>query len=457
VTDPGDQTIPSGLSNPGEVSSPSQPSSLSGLSGLRGKSSPTELSDQPLSGSPGRAGRLARMARRCSPQRVGPRLTLTFAALFLVAGSALLGLTYGLVDASLPNTGTSGVTKQEQLKVTLDCADKARNNKFETNQCVRRAFAAGLGAGSSDQRSRALNSLLTYSLIGLGVLTLASGGIGWLVARRVLVPVRSITETARRASDEHLGERLALSGPRDELRELADTFDDMLDRLDRAFAAQRQFVANASHELRTPLAAMRTAIDVTLAKPGRTQRQLEDMAVRVRRSTEQAQRMVDSLLTLTVSEQGRHQAEELDLMALADDALEQAAEGIRERGLTLTADLEPARISGDEHLVGRLVGNLVDNAVRHNLDGGWIRLSTGTDGGVAFFRIANSGEVIPDSAMGALAEPFYRQAGRTGDGGGFGLGLSIVKSVSAVHGGVLTVTNPVAGGLDIVVHLPGSR
>jgi signal transduction histidine kinase len=166
--------------------------------------------------------------------------------------------------------------------------------------------------------------------------------------------------------------------------------------------------------------------------------------------------MVDSLLTLTVSEQGRHHAEELDLMALADDALEQAADGIRERGLTLTADLEPARISGDEHLVGRLVGNLVDNAVRHNLDGGWIRLSTGTDGDVAFLRIANSGEVIPVSAVGALAEPFYRQAGRTGDGGGFGLGLSIVKSVTAVHGGALTVTSPTAGGLDIVVRMPGS-
>jgi signal transduction histidine kinase len=399
--------------------------------------------------------RLKRLASRCLPQRVGPRLTLTFAALFLVAGSLLLGLTYGLVDASLP-TGGTGLNKLQQLKLTENCAAESGNNKAATNECVRRAFAAGLGVGSRNQRTRALDSLLVYSLIGLGVTTVASGGIGWLIARRVLAPVRSITETARRASDEHLGERLALTGPRDELRELADTFDEMLDRLDRAFAAQRQFVANASHELRTPLAAMRTAVDVTLAKPGRTQRQLEDMAVRVRRSTEQAQRMVDALLTLAVTEQGRGRAEELDLMALAEDALEQAADCIRERGLTVVADLQPAQISGDEHLVGRLVWNLVDNAVRHNLAAGWVRLSTGTEDGHSFLRIANSGEFIPDAAVGSLAEPFYRQAARTGDGGGFGLGLSIVRSVSAAHGAALTVTNPADGGLDIVVRMPRS-
>lgn len=389
------------------------------------------------------------------PQRIGPRLTLTFAALFLLAGSALLGLTYGLVDASLPNTGGhSHLNRQQQLKVQLSCAADQKT-KLAAKYCVQKAFAAGIGTGSSDQRSRALDSLLTYSLIGLGITTLASGGIGYLVARRALKPVRSITETARRASQEHLGERLALSGPRDELRELADTFDDMLDRLDRSFAAQRQFVANSSHELRTPLTAMRTAIDVTLAKPGRTQRQLEDMAVRVRRSTEQAQRMVEALLTLTVSEQGdQRAAEQLDLAALAEDALDQACDGIKHAQLHVDAALKRALMRGDAHLVERMVWNLVDNAVRHNVAGGWIRVSTGTDDDVAFLRIANSGEVVPDAAVDALAEPFYRLAGRTGEGGGFGLGLSIARSVASAHGATMTVTNPADGGLDILVRMP---
>ena len=396
---------------------------------------------------PGRAShpaslnRFASLARPCLPQRVGPRLTLIFGALFLIAGSTLLGLTYGLVDASLPSAPGSGLTKQQELKLQLNCAANDADKAAITG-CLQKAFAAGIGTGSSDQRDRALSSLLTYSLIGLGLTTLASGGIGWLVSRRVLAPVRSITETARRASHEHLGERLALSGPRDELRELADTFDEMLDRLDRAFAAQRQFVANASHELRTPLTAMRTAIDVTLAKPGRTQRQLEDMAIRVHRSTEQAQHMIEALLTLTVSEQGGQRAERLDLAALAEDALEQAGNGIRLGGLHVTAVLAPALVSGDAHLVGLMVWNLVDNAVRHNVAGGWIRLSTGKDDGAAYFRVVNSGEVIPDSAVGSLAEPFHRLAGRTGEGGGFGLGLSIVRSVSAAHGATMTVTNP---------------
>jgi signal transduction histidine kinase len=403
---------------------------------------------------PNRLSRPRRLLHGWVPQRIGPRLTLVFATLFLLAGLALLGLTYGLVDASLPHTPSHGLTKEQQLKTTLACAGQEKNNKAAVTGCLQKAYSAGVGAGSSDQRDRALHSLLMYSLLGLGITTLASGGIGWLVSRRVLAPVRSITETARRASQEHLGERLALSGPRDELRELADTFDDMLDRLDRAFAAQRQFVANASHELRTPLTAMRTAIDVTLAKTGRTQSQLEDMAVRVRRSTEQAQHMVEALLTLTTSEQGSQQAEQLDLAALAEDALEQAADGIRRAGLHVDTALARAPTSGDAHLVERMVWNLVDNAVRHNVAAGWIRVSTGTDDGAAYLRIANGGEIIPDSAVGTLAEPFRRLAGRTGEGGGFGLGLSIARSVSMAHGATMTVTNPAVGGLDILVRMP---
>ncbi len=198
----------------------------------------------------------------------------------------------------------------------------------------------------------------------------------------------------------------------------------------------------------------RTAIDVTLAKPSRTQRQLEDMAVRVRRSTEQAQRMVEALLTLTVSEQGGQPAEQLDLAALAEDVLEQASDRIQQAELHVDAALARALIRGDEHLVERMVWNLVDNAVRHNVAGGWVRVRTGSDDDRAYIRIENSGPVIPDSALGALAEPFHRLAGRTGEGGGFGLGLSIARSVVSAHRATMTVTNPASGGLDILVRMP---
>ena len=164
-------------------------------------------------------------------------------------------------------------------------------------------------------------------------MAVASGGLGWIVSGRVLRPVRTITETAKRASEQHLGERLALTGPKDELKELADTFDEMLERLDAAFASQKRFVANASHELRTPLTVMRTAIDVTLAKASRTAEQLEAMAEKVRRSVDRAEQMIDGLLTLAISDQGQIGMEHVDLATAAEDALDTAAPVIEELGL----------------------------------------------------------------------------------------------------------------------------
>jgi signal transduction histidine kinase len=398
---------------------------------------------------------MTRLWRRCWPQRVGARLTVTFAVLFLLAGGVLLGLTYGLVAASLPaGSPRHSLTKQQLVKLSLLC-DQKGGSTAQVKGCTQKsAFAAGVSAGKSDQRDRALNKLLTYSLVGLGVMTCASGGVGWLVSRRVLAPVRTITSTARRASQEHLGERLAMTGPRDELRELADTFDDMLDRLDRAFAAQRQFVANASHELRTPLTVMRTAIDVTLAKPDPTQRQLTDMAERVRRSIDKAQQMVEALLMLAVSEQGTLRSEYLDLSVLAEDSLELAESAIAQDGLRLDTELEAAGICGDAQLLERLVWNLVDNAVRHNEPGGWVRVHTGVGDGQAFLRVANGGHVVPDEALAALLEPFQRLAQRSADGDGVGLGMSIARAVSAAHGATMHVRNPSGGGLDIIVQMP---
>ena len=212
---------------------------------------------------------------RLRPRRIRTRLAILYAVLFLVAGSALSGLTYGLLASHLPQTRSAG--KAAALKVArlgALCKQEAQLGKTRELlllQRCRQAFAAGAKAGSQDQRDQTLNTLLVASLIGLGVATLASGGLGWFISGRALRPVRSITDTARRASELELGERIALSGPDDELKELADTFDLMLERLDAAFASQRRFVANAAHELRTPLTAMRTAIEVTLAKPDRTE------------------------------------------------------------------------------------------------------------------------------------------------------------------------------------------
>jgi len=394
------------------------------------------------------------MSRRFWPQKVRTRLAVLYAGLFLVSGSALLGLTYGLVAANLPaqpsSSYSAGFSRNQLAKLTIACK-QPRPDSGTVAQC-KRAFSAGAGAATASVRQRALDSLLLFSLVGLGAMTVVSGGLGWFVSGRVLRPVRAITETARRASDQHLGERLALTGARDELKELADTFDEMLERLDLAFAAQRRFVANASHELRTPLTVMRTAIDVALAKPARTTQQLEDMAARVRRSIDRAENMIEALLVLAISDQGVASNELLDLSAVTEDALDLAAPGITRLGLKVEAELSPAETTGDQQLIERMVWNLVDNAVRHNEPGGWIRVATGPCGPGVVLRIANSGARVPADAVPTLFEPFRRIEGR-GDGG-VGLGLSIARSVSTAHGAELDVRSQPEGGLSISVVLP---
>jgi signal transduction histidine kinase len=230
----------------------------------------------------------------------------------------------------------------------------------------------------------------------------------------------------------------------------------MLERLDAAFAAQRRFVANASHELRTPLTVMRTAIDVTLAKPAPTARQLTATAVRVRRSIDKAESMIEALLTIAVSDQGKLSAEFTDLATLAEDAIDAATPEIERLKLTVDAKLERAEMTGDSQLLERMIANLVGNAVRHNEPGGWIRLCTGTSDGAVHLDIANSGPFIPDNAVLSLFEPFRRMEARTGIRGGVGLGLSIARSVATAHRATITARSQPAGGLDISVAMPRS-
>jgi signal transduction histidine kinase len=410
---------------------------------------------------------LLRPVRRLWPQKVRTRLTLIYAALFFAGGLALLGLTYGLVTSSLPTRppASLAISSQELNLLHQACESDGvppTGNYLGPNppkpppgcKQAEGAYYEGTAAGFQAQRQQTLSKLLSISLLGLAVMTAASGGLGWFMSGRVLRPVRVITETARRASEQHLGERLKLDGAKDELKELADTFDDMLERLDGAFATQRRFVANASHELRTPLAVMRTAIDVTLAKPSPTERQLTGVAVRVRRSIDTAETMVEALLTLAVSDQGKLSTEFADLATWAEDAIDAAAPEIERLDLRVDAELDPAETTGDPQLLERMIWNLVDNAVRHNEPGGWISLRTGGSDAAAYLEIANSGPFIPDDAVPSLFEPFRRMAARTGVRDGAGLGLSIARSVVTAHRATVTARSQPDGGLNISVVIP---
>ena len=401
---------------------------------------------------------MRRRAARRRPIRL--RLTLVYSGLFLLAGAALLAVTYGLVAQSL-NTGLpkavsapSGSYLTQTVKAcegTPGGPDAVAKCKAQTQESLRKAAESG----TAFQRDRTLTRLLYYSLGALAVVAATSAWLGWIVAGRALRPVHAITAAARVASEENLGERIALAGPDDELKELADTFDAMLARLDAAFDSQRRFVASASHELRTPLTVMRAAIDVTLAKPGRTLAQLEAMATEVRTAVDRAEALIEALLTLARSDRGAGTREELDVAVLAEDALDAAAPAIRARPVTVEAALRPGPALGDPVLVERLVTNLVDNAVRHNIPDGWVQVATGTRGGMAFIEVANGGEPIPEEAVPPLFEPFRRLPERAGPPDGTGLGLSIVRSVTLAHRGQLTARSRPAGGLEVSVLLPG--
>ena len=406
-------------------------------------------------------GLVASWLRRHMPQEVRTRLTVLYGGLFLAGGAVLLGLTFGLVSNSLsseprPQQASRAAvlrackSASPNLKrgVPVAASPKARG---ETAAECQKAFQAGALESAATERTRTLNNLRFWSLIGLGLLTVVSAGLGWIVSGRVLRPVRRITDTARRASDAHLGERLNLVGPNDELKTLADTFDAMLDRLDTAMSTQRQFVANASHELRTPLTVMRTAIDVVLAKPTRTPDQLEAMAAKVRRSVDQADVMIDALLTLAQSSQDLVVKEFVDLSTAAEDALDVSSPTIADKSLHVVSRLDAAEVNGDRVLLERMVANLVENAARHNVNGGSIEIATGADERGTFLAVSNSGPVIPPGRTLSLLEPFQRLNDRTGTGDGVGLGLSIVRSVATAHGASLDVHGRVQGGLDILV------
>ncbi len=397
--------------------------------------------------------------RRLWPQRMRTRLAVMYTVLFLLAGAALLVLTYTLVaNVLLPAPVGTPQKISPRLGELLGLCKPTPTSAPLIAECKRAIAAVGPSAG--DQRASELHALQDASLIGLGVLAIVSVGLGWLVSGRALRPVRSITEAARRASELRLGQRLALSGRDDEFKQLADTFDVMLERLDAAFTSQKRFVANAAHELRTPLTAMRTAIEVTLSNPTRTPDQLEAMAARVERSVEQAEATIEALLTLATSEVGPAGQETINLATAAEDALDATHAAIDRRHIKVDARLEPALARGDRVLLERMIANLVENAVRHNQSGGSIEIRTSQQPDDAIFEIANTGASIPAEQIPTLFEPFGRARERLGsgdgdgDGVGVGLGLSIASAIARVHNATIIARPRPGGGLEMSVAIP---
>ena len=385
------------------------------------------------------------------PLSARSRLTLVYTSLFAVGGATVVLITYLLVAHTL-NRATPTTIPTATRPALERCLQAASDRGGVSSSVLRKCgevYANGVRAGVTAQRNTTLTHLLTYSLLTLaGAIALAVVA-GWIVAGRILRPVHQLTAAARAASEQNLSERIALQGPRDELRELSDTFDSMLERLDRAFASQRQFIANASHELRTPLTVMRTAIDVVLAKPEPTRDELMSMAVEARQAVDHAERLIEALLVLARNDQARTLTEPLDLAALAEDALE----GRTPNGITITTALDEALVTGDGLLLERLIANLLSNAERYNIAGGTVTIWTGTDNRASVVRVANTGPLVPPDQVDRLFLPFTRLDDRTRHDG-FGLGLTLVSSIAAVHGGTVEATAMPTGGLDISVRLP---
>jgi signal transduction histidine kinase len=294
-------------------------------------------------------------------------------------------------------------------------------------------------------------------VIAVAVIAMLAVGVGWLIAGRVLRPLRTITATAREISATNLNQRLAVDGPDDEFRQLGDTLDGLFGRLEGSFLAQRHFVANASHELRTPLTAEKTVLQVALADPDATTAALRSACEKALQWNGQQERLIDALLTLASSERGIEQSQPFDLAEIAAKAIMDCRQEAERRGIRIDAALTAAPATGDPQLAASLVANLVDNAVRHNIDGGRVEISTATTDGQATLAIRNTGSVIPPSEVDRLFRPFQRlDTERVSHAHGNGLGLAIVRAIAGAHGAAVAANARPDGGLDIQLSFPCS-
>ncbi len=406
------------------------------------------------------------------------RLTLMYGGLFLVSGAALLAVTYVLVSrgavtqtslagpgfaralaaVSPPGTKFTGPTRDFQ-KTPANIRERLK--QLAVPPRIRKVLGSKAGqrvvAGlTTEQRLADLNTLELWSAIALGIMAIISGALGWVVAGRVLRPLRTITATTRQISEANLHERLALPGPRDELRTLADTIDGLLERLQTAFDAQRRFVANASHELRTPLTAAQALLEMVMSDPNADTETFRVVCAQVLEESAQQEELIDALLALARGQRGIDRPEPVALAELTAEVVRRRELDAQANGLALDVSLEQATAAGDRRLLERLVANLLDNAIRHNVHGGTVslRVATTADGRAAL-TIANTGAIVPAEQIERLLQPFQRMAAdRIGPRDGLGLGLSIVVAIASAHGATLDVRPRGGGGLEIALQFP---
>jgi signal transduction histidine kinase len=379
-----------------------------------------------------RAGKENRRLRLL-PRTIRMRLTMLFGGLFLLSALFLLIITNSVgrsasVAAAHPGSGSAHPVGRPNPAGQI-----AANNLTEQHYLI-------------------------GSVVALCVMVVVAFLLGWLIAGRALRPVREMTAATRRISADNLHERLALRGPDDELKDLADTIDGLLERLEQAFAAQRRFVANASHELRTPLATMRASVDVAEAKPGQVPAPTLALASRLRAELDRLDGLLDGLLALARGQHGELPGlGTISLSQVAAAAIDARAAAIAASGLTVSQLASPGDswIRGSEPLLSRMVDNVIDNAITHNQQGGWIRVLTAADGAVARLVVENGGQLLARAKVAELGQPFRRLGqDRTGSDRGAGLGLSIVAAIVAAHGGTMTLQPRDEGGLVVSICLP---
>ena len=374
------------------------------------------------------------------------RLTVLYGSLFFAAGLVLVAATYLLVAKRLE--GVTVPLKPDIAQEVLGLKDGRELTAEDISKLAlqKERIRAAYEVAQARYKAESLNTVLTQGIAALGVVGVIAVWLGWVIAGRALRPLKQITETAKRVAEGSLHERIGLTGPRDELRELGDTFDAMLERLDRSFDGQRRFVGNASHELRTPLAINRTLLEVALQRPGACA-QVKQLGQTLLEVNARNEKLIEGLLTLARSQETAP-GETVDLREVVGHVLEQNADD------RIRSNLDSAGTMGDPVMLERLAHNLVENALRYNKPGGWVDVSTSDGGGLVKLTVSNTGPVVPAYEIPRLFEPFRRLSDRVGSARGASLGLSIVRSVAHAHGGAVKATPRDGGGLIVEVTLP---